>query len=174
MNAVLAYVSDSDSRLFGRLQGWTPPRWFRAWMLLATRLADGWIYAALALFLALQGGRGRRVLAAGCAAASLANLLLVAVKRRVRRPRPCELAPHLRFAVRPPDRWSFPSGHSLNAFVVGTLVALAFPTSAPLVLLLSASVATSRVVLGMHFVSDVVAGSLLGALLGAGAYLWLC
>jgi undecaprenyl-diphosphatase len=174
MNAVLAYVSDSDSRVFGRLQGWTPPRWFRAWMILATRAADGWIYGALAPALALQGGRGQRVLAAGCTAAGLANLLLVVVKRRVRRPRPCELAPHLRFAVQPPDRWSFPSGHTLNAFAVGTVVALAFPVSAPLVLLLSVSVAISRVVLGMHFVSDVVAGSLLGGLVGAGAFRWLC
>ena len=174
MNAMLAYVHHSDFQLFDRLQGLRLPRWFRLWMVMATRLADGWIYLALAVALACGGGRGRRVMAAACVAASLGNLVLVAIKRRVRRPRPCDLAPHLLYAVKPPDRWSFPSGHSQNAFSVGLLVALAFPAGAPLALGLAASVAASRIVLGMHFLSDVVAGALLGALMGAGAYLWLC
>lgn len=175
MNAMLAYVTHSDLRWFGQLQAWTPPRWFRAWMIAATRLADGWVYLGLAAVLLHTGGPCRRVLAACCVAASVGNALLVAIKRRVRRPRPCDIAPHLRFAVRPPDRWSFPSGHSVNAFSVGTLIALAFPPAAPLCLALATSVAASRVVLGMHFVSDVVAGSLLGASVGALAWaLLLC
>jgi undecaprenyl-diphosphatase len=69
------------------------------------------------------------------------------------------------------DRFSFPSGHALNAFAIGTVVALAFPIAAVPVLALAASVAASRVVLGLHWLSDVLAGSLAGLLIGTGAWL---
>jgi len=174
VNAMLAYVSHSDLRVFGQLQVWRAPRWFRSWMLWSTRLADGWIYLLLGVLLAAAGGPGRRLLSAGSLGACVANVLLMVIKRRVRRPRPCDIAPHLRYAVRPPDRWSFPSGHTLNAFTVGTLVALSFPACAPLALVLAASVGASRVVLGMHFLSDVLAGALLGALIGSAAYVVMC
>lgn len=168
MNLV-AYVAHADLRWFAHLQAWTPPRWFREAMIGLTRLGDGWAYLGL-VPLSQMGGSGWRVLAAGCAAAALGNALMLTVKRRVRRPRPCDLAPHRRFAVRPPDRWSFPSGHSVNAFSLGALMALTFPRVAPLCLVVAGSVAASRVVLGMHYVSDVVAGSLMGAAVGALAW----
>jgi len=171
VNAVLTYVHASDFRWLGRLQACRLPRWFRLWMLLATRLADGWIYGLAAIVLAAQPGR--RVLAAACLASAVSNLLLVLIKRRVRRLRPCDSSPDLRASVRAPDRWSFPSGHSVNAFSLGTLLSLAFPASGPFVFAFATSVAASRVVLGVHFVSDVVAGSLLGATVGGLAYAWL-
>jgi undecaprenyl-diphosphatase len=174
VNAALAYVSHRDLRVFEELQVWRAPRWFRLWMLWSTRLADGWVYLLLGALLLASGGPGRRLLSAGSLGACVANALLLAIKRRVRRPRPCDMAPHLRYAVRPPDRWSFPSGHTLNAFTVGTLVALGFPACAPLALLLAGSVGASRVVLGMHFLSDVLAGALLGALIGSAAYGVMC
>jgi len=52
-------------------------------------------------------------------------------------------------------------------------VALAFPPLAAPVLIVAASVAASRVVLGLHFLSDVVAGALMGALIGGAAYVLL-
>jgi undecaprenyl-diphosphatase len=53
------------------------------------------------------------------------------------------------------------------------VVALAFPSLALPVLLVAGSVAASRVVLGLHFLSDVLAGALIGALVGTGAYVLL-
>jgi len=61
----------------------------------------------------------------------------------------------------------------LNAFAIGSVLALAFPLLAAPVLIVAASVAASRVVLGLHFLSDVLAGSLLGALIGASVYVVL-
>jgi undecaprenyl-diphosphatase len=128
----------------------------------ATRLADGWLWLCLAVTLLAAGGPSLRALAA-----AVNNVLLVVLKRRFRRPRPCDVCPHPLFAdVKPPDPFSFPSGHSMNAFAVCTVLLVHFPLMAPLLAIVAASVAASRVVLGMHYVSDVVAGSALGTLVG--------
>lgn len=175
MNAVLAYVEQSDFRVFGRLSGWKPPRWFRWWMLWAPRLGDGWIWLATAIAL-LSGGPGcLRVFAAAALGAALANAALVILKRRFHRKRPYEYAENPYFDLArlpyfPSDRFSFPSGHAMNAFAIGTVISLAFPSLAPLALLLAASIGASRVVLGFHFVSDVLVGSVLGSLIGGLAF----
>jgi undecaprenyl-diphosphatase len=169
--SVLAHVLASDDRLLGRLVEWRTPRWLRLWMIAATRLGDGWLLVAGALAFPLAGDRGRRVLGAAFVAAALASALLVCVKRRVRRPRPCELVHAPGFEPGPlvwfpSDRFSFPSGHALNAFAVASVLALGYPLAAPLALFVAANVAASRVVLGLHWLSDVVAGALVGASLG--------
>jgi undecaprenyl-diphosphatase len=174
MNALLTFVNDSDFRVSGRVRGWTPPRWFRLWMRGATRVADRWLWPVLAVVLVASGHAGHEALLAGAAAALVANVLLVVLKRRVRRRRPCEEAPHPLFLdLKPPDPFSFPSGHSMNAFAVCTVLALQFPPAAPALALLAASIAASRVVLGMHYVSDVIVGSTMGALLGGAAFVLL-
>jgi undecaprenyl-diphosphatase len=145
-------------------------------MLAATRLGDGWLWLATALLLAARGGEGLRVLSAGAVSAALANVLQLCLKGRIRRARPCALAKSRHFDVDPlgwfaSDRFSFPSGHALNAFAIGSVIALAFPLAALPVLGVAASVAASRVLLGLHWPSDVLAGALVGV--GIGAAVWL-
>ena len=176
--SVLAYVLASDDRLSDRILAWRPPRWVRVWMLTATRLGNGWLWLATAALLAASGNRGLQVLSAGAVAAGVANALLLCLKGRVRRPRPCERAKTRHFDVDPlawfpSDRFSFPSGHALNAFAIGSVIALAFPIVAVPVLAVAASVAASRVVLGLHWVSDVLAGALVGLLIGTTVWLVL-
>jgi undecaprenyl-diphosphatase len=174
MNALLSYVYESDFRVDGMLRSWIPPRWFRLWMRWVSRLADGWLWLILAAVLAAGGDPTWKAMAAGSVAAAVTNLLLVLLKHRFRRPRPCDIEPHPLFAdVKPPDPFSFPSGHSMNAFAVGTVLALHFPLVAPLALVLAGSIAVSRVVLGMHYVSDVMAGSAIGTFVGATTYVLL-
>jgi len=174
--SVLAVVLASDDRLSGRIVEWRPRRWVRVFMLTASRLGDGWLWLAVALLLAVSG-RGR-VLAAAAVSAGLANAFQLCVKGRIRRPRPCETAKPRHFDVDPlawfpSDRFSFPSGHALNAFAIGSVVALAFPLAAFPVFAVAASVAASRVVLGLHWLSDVLAGALVGLLIGTGVWLAL-
>lgn len=173
--SVLAYVNDSDVRISGRVWDWRPPRWLRLWMLWATRLGDGWLWAGLGLLLLAAGSAGQRLLSAGALAAGLSNLLLVPLKRRFRRRRPCEAGRHPLYEVRPleffaADRFSFPSGHAMNAFAIGTAIGLGLPALLLPLALIAGSVAASRVLVGLHYVSDVLAGSLLGAGIGAVVY----
>jgi undecaprenyl-diphosphatase len=170
MNALMTYVTESDFRVSGRVGSWRPPRWFRLWMIGATRLGDGWLWLLAAALLAATGRFD--MLSAAAAAAAVANVSLILLKRRFRRPRP---RAHERFGADVPaafafDRFSFPSGHSLNAFALCGVLSPAFTVAAPLFALVAGSVAASRLVLGRHYLSDVLAGALLGAFLGASAY----
>jgi len=173
--SMLGYVVASDFRLSDRMLDWTPPRWFRFWMLGATRLGDGWLWLSAAVILGAGGSEFHRALAAVAVSAVLANIVLVLVKGRVRRPRPGDAFRHGRpqptLRYLPSDRYSFPSGHSLNAFALGSVLALSFPPLAAPLLFVAANVAASRVVLGRHFLSDVLAGSALGVVIGGVAFL---
>jgi undecaprenyl-diphosphatase len=139
-------------------------------MIAATRFGDGPGWASVGLGLLAAGREGRAAAATATVAALLASGTFMALKRRFRRRRPCDLAPHPLFRVRPPDAYSFPSGHTLNAFAISTVLALRFPLLAPVLAPLAASIGASRVVLGLHFPSDVWAGAVLGTLLGTAVF----
>jgi undecaprenyl-diphosphatase len=70
----------------------------------------------------------------------------------------------------PPDRFSFPSGHSITAFAIAVSLGLFYPAIFPGLLFLAVSVALSRILLGMHFLTDVLAGAALGTVLGYASY----
>ena len=69
----------------------------------------------------------------------------------------------------PLDEFSFPSGHTLHAVSFGIVAAGWFPVLALPLALFAVLVAMSRVVLGLHYPSDVLAGAALGAALGLGS-----
>ncbi len=65
------------------------------------------------------------------------------------------------------DRYSFPSGHTLHAVGFTVLLAASFPVLALGVLPFTLLVAVSRVVLGLHYPTDVLAGALIGLFLAS-------
>ena len=138
-----------------------------------SRLGDGVFWYALIASLALFGGlrgvhAGVHMALVGIVAASLYRTL----KRWTRRPRPFRAHADITAYIAPLDEFSFPSGHTLHA-VSFSVVALAyFPMLAPLLLTFTVLVALSRVVLGLHYPSDVLAATLVGTALGL-ASLWL-
>jgi undecaprenyl-diphosphatase len=121
----------------------------------------------------LFGGRDGITAAAHMAVTGLAALLLYRLlKRWTRRPRPYRSCPGVIAHVPPLDEFSFPSGHTLQA-VSFTVVALAwYPPMAPLLLGFTILVAASRVILGLHYPSDVLAAIAIGGGLGT-ASLWV-
>jgi undecaprenyl-diphosphatase len=141
-------------------------------MIFASRLGDGWIWYSVGIALLLFGGDLRYVAFAASAAAEAAAVVVFgAIKKVSKRKRPCHLEAHCWANVLPPDQFSFPSGHSISAFAIAIPLCIFYPQMQAALLVLSLSIAISRVILGMHFVSDVVVGSLLGAGLGYGSYL---
>lgn len=160
-------LSAPDYNLMRRLNRWSAPRWFRWWMLLATRAGDGWLWGliGLAVLFSLDPLRFRAIEAA--AGAVVAGIVFFhKVKRVVCRTRPRDIEPHCWANIITTDRFSFPSGHSTTAFAVALSLGSFYPEIMPVLLILAANVAISRVVVGMHFLSDVIVGSGSGALLG--------
>ena len=128
-----------------------------------SRLGDGVFWYTLMLALVLAQGPAAlpvvaRMLAAGAAALALYKWL----KSRTTRPRPCARHDRIRAPVAPLDEYSFPSGHTLHAVSFGIVVVYHYPALAWLVIPFTVLVALSRMVLGLHYPSDVLAGALLG------------
>ena len=94
------------------------------------------------------------------------------VKPAVERVRPC----HSLASVRAPSGCcsgkSFPSAHASDTAAAAAVVTWALPVLAPFAAALAAVVGLSRVYLGVHYPSDVVAGWILGGAVGA-ALVWL-
>ena len=135
----------------------------RAYFSLVSRLGDGIAWYALMAALILFDGRAGLFAAAHLAATgAIALALYKALKHWTKRPRPFATDARIRAWVAPLDEFSFPSGHTLHA-VAFTLVAVAhYPPLAWVLLPFTASVAASRVVLGLHYPSDVLAASAIG------------
>jgi undecaprenyl-diphosphatase len=165
--SVLHWLETGDHRLMRRLNRWTPPRWMRLWMVAATRGGDGWLWWAMGLVIAIAGGPERlRALVAALLAVGAGIALFIQVKRACRRRRPCAMEPHCWATLLPPDQFSFPSGHTITAFAMATSLSVFYPAMLLGLLFCALSVAASRIVLGMHFLTDVIAGAALGGLLG--------
>jgi undecaprenyl-diphosphatase len=164
-------LSAPDHEVMRRVNRWRAPRWVRWWMLLATRAGDGWLWAlaGIAVLLSSDVMRFRAVEAAGFAVAA-GIVIFHCVKRVFRRRRPQDIEPHCWAKTVTRDKFSFPSGHSTTAFAVAIALGSFYPEIKPVLLVLAANVAVSRVVIGMHFVSDVLVGSGMGALLGYVAF----
>jgi undecaprenyl-diphosphatase len=131
-----------------------------------SRLGDGVAWYALMLGIALFGGaRGWQAALHMAATGIVAAWLYRTLKHWTRRPRPFRAHHGIVAHIAPLDEFSFPSGHTLHA-VTFSLVALAwYPDLLALLLPFIALIAASRVVLGLHYPSDVLVASLIGFLL---------
>lgn len=128
-----------------------------------TRLGNGWLYpilSAVLMFAAIE--RPLRFLLSAAVSLVFAFALYPLLKSAIGRARPCDYAPSLLQSVSPLDEYSCPSGHAMTAAAYAVTMVFAWPAAMPLALALCAVMGWSRVAMGHHYVSDVVAGTLLG------------
>ncbi|MFF5975911.1 phosphatase PAP2 family protein [Streptomyces sp. NPDC012769] len=107
----------------------------------------------------------------GTALIGAAHLASSAVKRVVRRPRPCpeEYAPLVRTA----GRYSFPSSHAGSAAAAAVAFTALHPPARSVAVPAAAAMCLSRLVVGVHYPTDVAAGALLGAAVATAGRAWL-
>jgi undecaprenyl-diphosphatase len=128
-----------------------------------SRLGDGifW-YLAMILLPALFGQAGALV-SAQMLAVGLASLAIYkTLKHLTGRRRPCETFPDIRRHAPMLDLYSFPSGHTMHAVGFTAVVAGHYPELALLIAPFAMLIASSRLVLGLHYPSDVIIGGMIG------------
>ena len=137
-----------------------------------SRLGDGVFWYAMMVILPFVHGSGDLLLSLALALNGAACTLLYRwLKGATQRPRPCEVYAHLRRTVAPLDRFSFPSGHTLHAVAFTVLIGCAHPEWCPVLIPFTVLVAGSRLVLGLHYPSDVVAGAAIGGSLSLATWM---
>lgn len=134
---------------------------------IASRLGDGIIWYVLIVALPFVYGRPALRPAVVMALTGALGLVVYKVlKRACVRERPFITHRAIDLAMPPLDRYSFPSGHTLHAVSFALQASMHFPQLAWVLIPLALTIAASRVVLGLHYPTDVLAGAVLGASLG--------
>lgn len=122
-------------------------------------LVDGWGGARAGLHMLLMGG--------------VVLVLYKTLKGATRRERPCHSVPQIVAFVPPLDHYSFPSGHTLHAVSFSVVALHYYPQLVWILVPFTLLVASSRVVLGLHYPSDVLAAAGIGFVLANAGILLL-
>lgn len=131
---------------------------------LVSRLGDGvfW-YGLMVVVLITKGSEGLLPVLHMGVAGLVGTLLYKWLKGKTLRPRPYEVRQDIRLTGIPLDKFSFPSGHTLHAVVFAVVALSYFPQLSIILVPFTVMVGLSRVVLGLHYPSDVLAGAVIGA-----------
>ncbi len=165
--AIVNRLFEIDTAICYRINRISRVQLLRTFFTVISRLGNGifW-YTLIALIAVLDAEQGylaaSHMLLTGLAGVVIYKLL----KSKTVRPRPFTRHAGIQLCTAPLDQYSFPSGHTLHAFSF-TLVACAYYPFLLLPLaLFTALVALSRMILGLHYPTDVAAGIVIGVLLG--------
>lgn len=158
-----AWLDRAEVRLCRLLNRSSSRRFIASFFVAVSRLGDGvaW-YSLMALLALTQGEYGFRAAVVMALTGAVGLTIYKIMKSRLVRERPFITHHDILVGSAPLDRYSFPSGHTLHA-VLFTVIAVAwFPALAAVLVPLTLLIALSRMVLGLHYPTDVVVGALIG------------
>jgi undecaprenyl-diphosphatase len=165
--SLMARFDHAEYRLCRRLNRGCRNIGIRVYFRAVSRLGDGVVWYALMLALPLlYGAQGLRVAVIMLISGAVGLAAYKWLKRTFVRERPFIRHAGISLACAPLDRYSFPSGHTLHAVAFSWQACAAFPELALILVPLAVSIAASRVVLGLHYPTDVLVGAVLGSASG--------
>ncbi len=164
MSSIAKYVTKCDALVLicvtGRLRRDQIIRAMR-WI---SRGADGQAYPALFVLIAVLQSDRWKILTACFLSFAIELAAYKLIKQSVKRPRPFQQLAGFVNLIVPQDVFSFPSGHTAGAFVVAAMMGSCLPMGLVPAFLWASLVGFSRIYLGVHYPTDVVAGACLGIL----------
>lgn len=161
----LEFLGSTDTRLFFLLSAHNQRKAIAVLSQILSTLGNGPLYAVIGIAFWLWGGpEGQALLYAGLIAYCFELPTYYVLKNSIKRDRPCNKIVDVVSLITPSDKFSFPSGHTAAAFVFATIVAAFFPFLALPLYAFATLVGLSRVILGVHYPGDILAGAGLGLL----------
>lgn len=135
----------------------------KKFFILISILGDGKAWYVLVLSLPLLYGDTGIVTSWNMVRVGVVNLALYKIiKGLAGRPRPCAVSADIALGTAPLDQYSFPSGHTMHAVAFSMIVTAHHGELFWLLVAFTSLVALSRVILGLHYPTDVVAGGVIG------------
>tara|TARA_Y100001960_G_C14583731_1_gene782093 strand:- start:127 stop:633 length:507 start_codon:yes stop_codon:yes gene_type:complete len=127
-----------------------------------TYTGEWWMYVVYGIIITIiDYHKGYEALQMGLIAYGMHYPIYFLIKNMSKRNRPFEKYENINALVKPPDKYSLPSGHS-SASTISALIIISVFGSMELLIIWPITVGLSRVVLGMHYPSDSIIGVILG------------
>ena len=160
---ILAKMHEVDARLFFSVFQGAERGWFRTLAKTLSRSADGYLFVLLPLALWLaQSPLVSDLCKLICVALAAERCTYWLLKNGLKRRRPQESLDNFHSVITASDRFSFPSGHTSAAFLLVTCLTLVYQEPAASLYIWASSIGLSRVILGVHYPGDTIAGALMG------------
>jgi len=128
-------------------------------------IGNGYIFAITGIIiLAFDPDTAIVLIPVGLIGHGLGLITNAALKTIIRRSRPFENMKDIEYHLPPQDKFSFPSGHACASFLLATLLLHFYPLFAIPAYVIAILIGFSRIYNGVHYPSDVVAGTIIGIL----------
>lgn len=162
--SMIRWIADREMALCSKVNRISRQRYINQGFVVVSRVGDGALwYVLMGVMPLLYGEVGLATTFTMVKVGTVNYLLYKVIKTATSRNRPCALSNEIAVGTAPLDQYSFPSGHTMHAVAFSMIVVASHPEWSIVLLPFTGLVAASRIVLGLHFPTDVAAGAVIGS-----------